>query len=182
MQNHRQRRRQRGITLIEISMVLALTAIFIAGIFAYMRSASTNQKVEQAVNEVALMRNTVYELYSSQSSFSSLTASELISSNVVPRRMVDSTGAGLRHSFKGRMEVQPTQVASFGDSFSIELDDLPSDGCMLMAAKDFGRDVYRIEVTGGAGGTFTKFLEPGEAANACGATGETAASITWFFR
>lgn len=182
MQNHRQRRRQRGISLIEISMVLALTSIFIAGIFAYMRSATTNQKVEQAVNEVALMRNTVVELYSSQSSFGSLTPSALISSNVLPRRMVDNAGTGLRHSFKGRMDVQPTQVSSFGDSFYIELDDLPSDGCVLMAAKDFGRDVYRIDITGGSGGTFTTFLQPGQAENACGATGETAASITWFFR
>ena len=60
MQNRYQRRRQRGITLIEISMVLALSAIFIAGIFAYLRTSTTNQKVEQALNEIAFMRNTIY--------------------------------------------------------------------------------------------------------------------------
>lgn len=182
MQNRCQRRRQRGMSLIEISMVLALTAIFIAGIFAYLRSATTNQKVEQAIGEVAFMRNTVYELYSSQPSFGSLTPAQLASSNVIPRKMVDSSGTGLRHAFKGRMDVQPTQVSSFGDSFSIELDQLPADGCILMAAKDFGRDVYRIEITGGAGGTFTSVLGPAQAEAACGITGETAASITWFFR
>jgi len=182
MQNRHQRRRQRGMSLIEISMVLALTAIFIAGIFAYLRSATTNQKVEQAVGEVAFMRNTVYELYSSQPSFGSLTPTQLASSNVVPRRMVDSNGTGLRHAFKGRMDVQPTQVSYFGDSFYIELDQLPADGCILMASKDFGRDVYRIDITGGAGGTFTSVLGPSQAEAACGIVGETASSITWYFR
>lgn len=182
MQNGRQRRRQRGMSLIEISMVLALTAIFIAGIFAYLRSTTTNQKVEQAIGEVAFMRNTVYELYSSQPSFGSLTPTQLASSNVVPRRMIDASGTGLRHAFKGRMDVQPTQVSYFGDSFYIELDQLPADGCILMAAKDFGRDVYRIDVAGGAGGTFTTVLGPSQAQAACGIAGETAARITWYFR
>ena len=182
MQNRYQRRRQRGITLIEISMVLALSAIFIAGIFAYLRTSTTNQKVEQAINEIAFMRNTVYELYRSQASYSQLTTAQLAASNVVPRRMVDVDGTSLRHSFKGRMDVSPSTVDAFGDSFSIGLNALPSDGCMLMASKDFGRDVFRIEITGGAGGTFETYPTPAVASTACGTQGETAASITWYFR
>lgn len=182
MQNRYQRRRQRGITLIEISMVLALSAIFIAGIFAYLRTSTTNQKVEQAINEIAFMRNTVYELYRSQPSYSQLTTAQLAASNVVPRRMVDVSGIGIRHSFKGRMNIAPSTVDAFGDSFTIELDDLPSDGCTLMASKDFGRDVYRIDITGGAGGSFTTYPPPSVASVACGTQGETAASITWYFR
>ncbi|ECB1045841.1 hypothetical protein S780_24890 [Salmonella enterica] len=56
--------REKGLTLIESAMVLALSAVVIAGVLAYYNYAAENNKMRNSIEELQHINATVQALYS----------------------------------------------------------------------------------------------------------------------
>lgn len=173
------RARQRGLSLIEAAMVLAVAALVVAGVMLFFQNANNAQKTNDAMSQLAAIQQVVRSLYAGQPDYTGLTSNLLAQSRQLPNRMVKGTGgtASLQHSFNGVVTVLPQNAAA---NFSVQFAGLPGEACNKMATMDLGTGLVSLAVTGGTATTVSgRTMTPVEANTACG-TGN-GASLTWTF-
>lgn len=179
--------RRRGLTLIETAMVLAIAAVFIAGVMLFFQNASISAKTNEATSQLAAIQQAVRTVYAGQASYDSGTGSivqGLIATRSVPAKMVNTSTQTLRNAFNGDVDVQP--VAN-GANFDVVFNGLPSDACAKMLTMDFGRGLLQVsgspsaQTAGGSGGSSgaTGPMTPTDAGEACG--NNNTSSIKWTF-
>ncbi|MGU3658553.1 type 4 pilus major pilin [Methylobacterium fujisawaense] len=179
--------RRRGLTLIETAMVLAIAAVFIAGVMLFFQNASISAKTNEATSQLAAIQQAVRTVYAGQASYDSGTGSivqGLIATRSVPAKMVNTSTQTLRNAFNGDVDVQP--VAN-GANFDVVFNGLPSDACAKMLTMDFGRGLLQVsgspsaQTAGGSGGSSgaTGPMTPTDAGQACG--NNNTSSIKWTF-
>lgn len=86
------RRYQQGLTLIEASMVLALSAVVIAGVMLYYASAQENNKFMQAQSELASLQTIVQSIYAGRTGYDGIDISIAKGSSAIPPNLLDSNG------------------------------------------------------------------------------------------
>ena len=179
--------RRRGLTLIETAMVLAIAAVFIAGVMLFFQNASISAKTNEATSQLAAIQQAVRTVYAGQASYDAGTGSivqGLIAPRSVPAKMVHTSTQTLRNAFNRDVDVQP--VAN-GANFDVVFNGLPSDACAKMLTMDFGRGLLQVsgspsaQTAGGTGGTSgsTGPMTPTDAGEACGSNNTS--SIKWTF-
>ncbi|GAB5387229.1 MAG: type 4a pilus major pilin PilS [Alphaproteobacteria bacterium] len=130
------RRDQRGLTLAETLLVLAIGTVAIVGGTILYLQASGAQKVNQTVNNLNALQGQISQLFSSQSSYGNnieLTNS-LIQAGVVPANMVVGAGnaATMQNAWGGVVEVHAT---GGGSGYRISYEDVPRDACVSLVTK-----------------------------------------------
>lgn len=140
---------QRGLTLVEAAMVLAVATMVVAGVMIFFQSASMNNKTNEAMAQLADIQQVVRSISSNQPDYASVSTAGLIASNGLPVKMI--SGATVRHAFNGNVTVAP---ASFGtgatnNAFTVTYANVPSDACSKMGGFDLGRGhvVLRVGTT-----------------------------------
>ncbi|HHU2117506.1 TPA: pilus assembly protein, partial [Escherichia coli] len=71
--NLRKNKMEKGLSLIEASMVLALSAIVVSGVMFYYQSASDSNKTQNTVSQVMSVMSAINGLYVGQASYTDLT-------------------------------------------------------------------------------------------------------------
>lgn len=178
--------RRRGLTLIETAMVLAIAAVFIAGVMLFFQNASISSKTNEATSQLAAIQQAIRTVYAGQASYDTSTGTmeqALIQTRSVPSKMVDTASNTLRHAFNGPVLIGP---AAGGSNFQVVFNGLPSDACAKMLTMDFGRGLLTVNgsptvqaLSDGAGSGFTGPLSPVDAGAACG--NNNTSSIAWTF-
>ncbi|MBX9930171.1 MAG: type II secretion system GspH family protein [Methylobacterium sp.] len=179
--------RRKGLTLIETAMVLAIAAVFIAGVMLFFQNASISAKTNEATSQLAAIQQAVRTVYAGQASYDSANGTivqGLIATRSVPSKMVNTTTQSLRNAFNGDVDIQP--VAN-GANFDVVFNGLPSDACAKMLTMDFGRGLLSVsgsatvQSAGGSSGSSgsTGPMTPTDAGAACG--NSNTSSIKWTF-
>ena len=83
-------RTMRGFSLIEGMIVLMVVAIILAGVGAYAKRSSEEQKAAQFVDSLLTMMNNLRARYQAQENYAGLTATSAIADGVVPPDLVAS--------------------------------------------------------------------------------------------
>lgn len=118
------RKRQRGLTLMDLILFLGLIALIIAGVLALFSQADTSTRTSELLKGVAGLHANIRSLYNSQSEYAVGSMDEtLIKANAVPANWVK--GNSLQHNYGGTVH-----VTGNGTSFSITLTHLPNDACI----------------------------------------------------
>src|SRR3546814_9545479 len=68
---------QRGLTLIEAAMVLAIATLVVAGIMMFFQSANMNSKTNEAVGQLGAVQQAVRSVYAGQPTYTGLNAQAL---------------------------------------------------------------------------------------------------------
>ncbi|EMF2439414.1 pilus assembly protein [Escherichia coli] len=171
---------QKGLSLIEASMVLALSAIVVSGVMYYYQAASDNNKTQSTVSEVMSIVSAVNGLFVGTADYKGLTAQTIIDTSAVPDNY--KKGTQIMHPFGD--EVNLGQVA--GGGYYIVLNNVPKGPCVNLASMNFGTSLHGVgvgvdsskaalgKVTPAQGGSnassgtiYDKALTPAQAANAC---------------
>lgn len=98
---------QKGLSLIEASMVLALSAIVVSGVMYYYQSASDNNKTQNTVSELMSIVSAVNGLYAGQQDYNGLTEQVLYNTSAVPENYKNSSTKGITHPFGDNITVGP---------------------------------------------------------------------------
>ncbi|EQA5151448.1 type 4 pilus major pilin, partial [Escherichia coli] len=174
------KRNQRGLSLIETSMVLALSAIVVSGVMYYYQVASDNNKTQSTVFEVMSIVSAVNGLYVGTSGYAGLTEDVIMNTSAIPENYKD--GQNIMHPFGGTIELGDVRSAN-AKSFYIILKDIPKGPCVNIASMNFGTQLVGVGVgntaaiiaqyivplapTDGSQQLSSTALSPAGAANAC---------------
>ncbi|HID6296800.1 TPA: type 4 pilus major pilin [Escherichia coli] len=141
------KKEEKGLSLIESAMVLALAATVTAGVMFYYQSASDSNKTQSAISEVMSATSAINGLYIGQSSYSGLTADVLKNSSAIPDNYKNDTG--ISNPFGGSLKVDAASAADSGFGYHITLDKLPKSACISLATLNLGTSAagYGIGIT-----------------------------------
>lgn len=154
---------QKGLSLIEASMVLALSAVVVAGVMYYYQSASDANKQEQATTELMSLVGGIQSLYSGQPNFEGLTTATMASSNAIPSSLRDEKNGTIKTPYGSLITITPTKSVADNDSFKVAFD-VPKNLCVPLSTISFGSGFRGVSI--GATTSSTP-LTPAKAADAC---------------
>ncbi|HCH9380548.1 TPA: pilus assembly protein [Escherichia coli] len=186
------KKEEKGLSLIESAMVLALAATVTAGVMFYYQSASDSNKTQAAISEVMSATSAINGLYIGQSSYSGLDASILKNSSAIPDNYKKNNE--IMNPFGGRLTVTAASGTSPAYGYSLKLDKLPKSACISLATLNLGTSAagYGINNNGSGtiqfGGTLgatnakSEAITPSEAAGGTGCNNDTDNSVTYYMK
>lgn len=133
---------QKGLSLIEASMVLALSAIVVSGVMYYYQSASDNNKTQNTVSELMSIVSAINGLYAGQQDYSGLTEKVLYNTSAVPENYKDTNNNGITHPFGDSINIG--SVATGG--YYVLLKNIPKAACINLATMNFGTSMAGVGV------------------------------------
>ncbi|HDX3317831.1 TPA: type 4 pilus major pilin [Escherichia coli] len=173
------KKEEKGLSLIESAMVLALAATVTAGVMFYYQSASDSNKTQAAISEVMSATSAINGLYIGQTDYSGLGAKVLINSSAIPDNYKNTAHNKITNPFGGDLDIAASSgnaTAHYG--YSLKLTALPKSACVSLGTLNLGTSAagYGINMNG----TFSQFndtaaknqakrsaISPSEAANSC---------------
>ena len=171
------RRRNRGMSLIEAAMVLAIAALVVASVMLFFQNANNSQKSNDSLGQLAAIQQTTRSLFAGQPDYAGLTDGVLATSRQLPNRMVKN-GNTLQHAFNGQIIIN---TDNNDQNFYVQYNNLPADACSKMATMDLGTGLFSIYVSGGTATTIQgRTLNPTEANTACGTANNAIVKWTFF--
>lgn len=136
---------QKGLSLIEASMVLALSAIVVSGVMYYYQSASDNNKTQNTVSELMSIVSAVNGLYAGQQNYSGLTKEVLYNTSAVPENYKNTQTGDITHPFGDKIEVGPV-VQAGENGYYVLLRQIPKAACINLATMNFGTSMAGVGV------------------------------------
>lgn len=187
------KKEEKGLSLIESAMVLALAATVTAGVMFYYQSAADSNKTQSAISEVMSATSAINGLYIGQSAYTGLSETVLINSSAIPDNYKNRTTNKIRNPFGGELQVQPKGTGS-GFGYHITLDGLPKSACVSLATLNLGTSAagYGVNIntpannssfqaTAGSGQAKNSTISPSEAATSCSNDNNTN-TVTYFMK
>ena len=186
---------EKGLSLIESAMVLALAATVTAGVMFYYQSASDSNKTQSAISEVMSATSAINGLYIGQSGYTGLSASVLTNSSAIPDNYKTGTGgnAKILNPFGGELQVGASNNNNaFG--YYLHLTGLPKSACISLATLNLGTSAKGYGVKIQPSPSFNQFsstpsdtaaksgaIKPSEAATLCTAD-DSSNTVTYFMK
>lgn len=184
------KKREKGLSLIESAMVLALAATVTAGVMFYYQSASDSNKTQAAISEVMSATSAINGLYIGQSDYTGLTSGVLINSSAIPDNYKDKSANAIRNPFGGNLTVTAGATGK-GYGYSIQLNQLPRSACISLATLNLGTSAagYGINVASDAtltndfntSGMKQEAISPSDASGKCNHD-SSANTVTYFMK
>ncbi|MEW9732281.1 type 4 pilus major pilin [Escherichia coli] len=140
--NLRKNKMEKGLSLIEASMVLALSAIVVSGVMFYYQSASDSNKTQNTVSQVMSVMSAINGLYVGQASYTGLTDDVLLNSSAVPENYKDKPNKKINNPFGGKLHV----VQNTGGGYALLLDGVPQSSCVNIASMNLGTSLQGVGV------------------------------------
>lgn len=189
------KKEEKGLSLIESAMVLALAATVTAGVMFYYQSASDSNKTQSAISEVMSATSAINGLYIGQSSYSGLDASVITNSSAIPENY--KSGGKILNPFGGELKVGPSNNDNNAYGYYLTLTGLPKSACISLSTLNLGTSAkgYGVGMAATSLGGFNSFntsatkggvakttaISPSEAATLCDAT-DASNSVTYFMK
>lgn len=187
------KKEEKGLSLIESAMVLALAATVTAGVMFYYQSAADSNKTQSAISEVMSATSAINGLYIGQSDYTGLSETVLINSSAIPDNYKDRSTNKIRNPFGGELNVRPKGSGN-GFGYYITLDGLPKSACVSLATLNLGTSAagYGVNITTPANNTAFQGtaasgqaknspISPSEAATSCSKDNNTN-TVTYFMK
>ena len=110
------RAKERGLTLIEAAMVLAISTLVVAGIMLFFQTASSSNKANNVLSQLAAIQSAVQSLYSGQPVYTGMDTDTIGSSGILPEKMTVLNGGNqdIRHAFNDDFIIIGAAVAGCG--------------------------------------------------------------------
>ncbi|KDX40988.1 type 4 pilus major pilin [Escherichia coli] len=130
------KKEEKGLSLIESAMVLALAATVTAGVMFYYQSASDSNKTQSAISEVMSATSAINGLYIGQSNYENLSVTVLKNSSAIPDNY--KKGNAISNPFGGDLNVGPAGQSNTNFGYYLELTKLPKSACISLATLNLG--------------------------------------------
>jgi major structural subunit of bundle-forming pilus len=171
------KRREQGLTLIEASMVLALSAVVVAGVMLYYQSASDNNRLQSAEGELGAVQTAVQTIYAGQSTYAGLKTNMLEGNAAIPPNL--QNGASIYTPWGASTSVSLDTADGGGVTaayYTVTFSGVPKGDCISMGAQSLGAQLVGVAYQGG-----TTYAAPTPTAATAGCTTDSN-EISWEFQ
>lgn len=121
------KKKNKGFSLLEIILVLAVAAGFIIGVFTLLSKSQMNSKATQETRNILTLQSEIQRMYQGQPNYNGLSTSLMIQAKIVPDSMLanpGSTSSDILNSFGGK--IIPGIVTG---GFNLSLYSIPTEAC-----------------------------------------------------
>ena len=172
------RRRNRGFSLVEIAMVLAIGALIISGVMLFYQNANMSLLANETQTELTVIVGAVHNLYSGVPDYAGLTDAIMYGSPDIPQKWKNAATGTLQSPYH-----MPLSMLVFGNAqLFITLHNVPRPVCMRLVTSDPGAGSYFA--VGGAvpyyGGPLGAAFPVAMAEAACGYPMGSAADVAYY--
>lgn len=133
-------RKQSGITLVELMLVLGVgLAIIITGLLFY-NNVTESQRLNEGVRNLQSVTSAARNMFSSQGDYRGLTEEVVMRASGFPQQMEGPAGDEMEHPWEDSADavtMQEEDVNSTADAFSITFDNLPQEACVNLASQTY---------------------------------------------
>lgn len=165
------RKKQKGFSLIEILVVLAVIAILVGGIVAAVQGLNSDAEVSNEARNINTMSDRVKKMYGS-SAFTGLTTAVAWDGGIFPDALTEAAGAsnaGGIHSWKGLVTIASATLNGIANGgYAITYATVPGESCLDLVTSVEGR-FDEITVAGTPVKAFNGVLNRATAATNCAA-------------
>ena len=174
------RRRERGITILEIAIAIGIGALILTFVVWQVTARHTDAKVDRAISDLSELQQDIRQSFMSQVRYSGLDNNFMYDSAETPRRMKGATYGSLVNAFRTPIVIS-TPITD-ANTFDIQYQDLTHTWCVRMLMASFGNANTQIVLDNTDVGTKTWNVAPGpnEASTDCSQTSTN--DITWRFK
>lgn len=165
----RKLRNERGYTLIETLLVIAIMAVAIAAVIALYLTITSGNAVNQATQQVQAISSNIQKAYNTSGSpYTSLTTQAGINIGAFPDGMV--RGSTVYNGWNGTVQLQGTAT-----NFTITYTNIAQSACASLASTSasLGSSLTQVTVNGSS---ISIPVDPALAGSACSQASNT---ITW---
>jgi len=134
---------EKGLTLIEASMVLALSAVVIAGAVMYYNSASESNKTQRAQSLLGGIQAGVQSIYATRPNFKGLVTTSLTSTSSIPRAFIEAGTNTIVNPWGGNVVI--ASIEPFR-TYTVSYIGIPKAVCGPLASADLGNSLISVSV------------------------------------
>lgn len=171
---------QQGLTLIEASMVLALSAVVIAGAVMYYNSASESNKIQRAQGLLGSIQSAVQSNYATRTNYTGLAVNEITFSAAIPRSFLYGSGVSAKiiNPWGGDVLLEAGKAPS--TTYVVTYQGIPPSACVSMANVDLGNSMVGLKI--GGNDMTIEGLTGAQVGAACNAATDRTIDVAWEFK
>lgn len=172
---------ERGFSLIEAAIVLAVMGLVIGGIWVAAAAVQSNWREQTAQSQLLTLVSNVRNLYQGQRTFGTPSMTALITAGVIPAEAISSNDAAV-NPWGGALTVI---AASSAQQFTVQSAGIPDSACVELLTRNIetAQDYGLTAVTAGSGTYDTpaemQAITPATAVGAC--SNATSNTMSWTY-
>lgn len=136
----------KGLSLIEASMVLALSAVVVSGVLYYFNMASNNRKLQENVKSIQAVVSTIRALYANQPPGTSVDLDAVIKSGNFTKGTTKGNNDAIILPTGDTIRIYDGARLTGGKIYSLELRTKSSDVCSYIGGINFGTSHFGTEI------------------------------------
>lgn len=138
----------KGLSLIEASMVLALSAVVVSGVLYYFNMASNNRKLQENVKSIQAVVSTIRALYTNQPPGTSIDLDAVIKSGNFTKGKTAGNEYGIILPTGDTIRIYDGSgsLPLGGKAYSLELRTKSADVCSYIGGIKFGTSHFGTEI------------------------------------
>lgn len=162
--SHHRRSGQSGVTLIELTVTLAVFAALIALAVPIGNVLLGNTEVQGQKTRLTTIQRNVQDLFSGRSNYANLDTSAAIDASVFPKDMV--SGSSVVHAWGADVTVEAANDTNGNAdrAFEVTWEQVPEDACTDMAT---GSSAVEVSINGSAVSDSDGSVDPTQAGSQC---------------
>lgn len=126
--------KQRGFSLLEIILYLAVAGVMSYIIYSVFGGASATAAVKRETDNMAYVASRLPRIFASQGNYAGITTATMIAAKAFPDSMAPAGATVVSNSFKGGVTVAPANILGTNDGFAITSTGIPQDACGEIAS------------------------------------------------
>jgi len=149
------KRKARGVTLVEVMMVLGVMAFLLGLVMLVAALVNGTNKSNQFIEEITTLVDVTNQLTQGQNDLSGLSEADLAKSGLIPTRWTDGS-TQLFSPFGSQITVKGSAAGQGTDNlttYTITAQNIPQTACVKIAVVDFGNALVARTIQGQSGGS-----------------------------
>lgn len=124
------KKRQKGFTLVELGIVVAIAAVIIGIALAVVPALLASTRANAEISQLPTVTTKIQRAYANAANFAAVTTAAVVNLNVFPDSQVDKVAVTISNRWGGSVTVAPATLVNANDGVAITETLIPTAECL----------------------------------------------------